>query len=76
MDKIGIRAAHAIKTRARKNKSKLGVELRELHMSHAVLHKWGKGETDPSAFFLARMALAGYDVLWILTGEVKNGYSV
>lgn len=75
MDKIGIRAAEAIKTRAIVNKTKLGVELKKLHVSHALLYKWRKQGFAPSAFFLSKMALEGYDVIWILTGG-KNGDSV
>jgi hypothetical protein len=35
------------------------------------LHQWNTGKHTPSAPILRRMALDGYDVHYILTGERK-----
>ena len=70
---IGERAARAIKTRVASNGTSLKVELAELSVSYAMFNHWEHGRFSPSAFFLRRMALAGYDVVWILTGGSKRG---
>ena len=41
-------------------------------LSRASLYQWRRGATLPSTKVLRRMALAGYDVHYILTGERKN----
>lgn len=69
---IGMRAAEAIKERARKNGSTLTSEFENLGLCRKVFGDWQKRGIDPSAYYLQQMALAGYDVIYILTGKENN----
>ncbi len=72
MDTIGERAAKAIKRRVRWGE--IGTELKKLDIQTSTFNSWMIGRTNPSAYYLKQMALAGYDVYWILTGkEEDNG---
>ena len=68
MDKINRRAVDAIEERAQRNGVRVSKEYRKLDMSPNVWHSWKYLKYAPSAYFLRQMALAGYDVLYILTG--------
>lgn len=70
MDKIGRRAVEAIENRAKRNGVKTSKERRKLGLSVQVFSRW-KTQYMPSAYFLRQMALEGYDVHYILTGEKK-----
>lgn len=72
IDGIGERTVQAIKDRAKKNGTKKSVEAEKLGISRRVMCGWKNSHTDPSAYFLQQMALAGYDVFWILTGKEKE----
>lgn len=70
MDKhmsVGQRAALAIKRRVRYGNVK--PELDRLTIPHGSYERWKLGKGDPQSFWLQQLALAGYDVHWILTGE-------
>lgn len=64
---IGERAALAIKRRVRYGKVK--PELDRLTIPHGSYERWKLGKGDPQSFWLQQLALAGYDVHWILTGQ-------
>lgn len=66
---IGQRAALAIKRRVRFGNVK--PELDRLTIPHSSYERWKLGKGDPQGYWLQQMALAGYDVHWILTGEVR-----
>ena len=44
-------------------------QLRNMGLSGNLFYHWGAGECDPSSKALRAMALAGYDVMYILTGK-------
>ena len=68
MDKIGLRTVEAIEEMARKNGTRASEEYQKLAVTPTVYHFWKYGKYSPSAYYLRTMALAGYDVLYILTG--------
>ena len=70
MNKIGKRCAEAILQKV--GEGSLEKELYRLELTRQSLHQWQKGKYTPHAKVLRRMALAGYDVIYILTGERKN----
>lgn len=72
MENIGKRAAQAIRERSKKNRTKLEEESMKVYVSRKVINDWEIHNRNPSAFFLQQMALAGYDVFWILTGQEAN----
>jgi hypothetical protein len=65
---IGERAVLAIREMAKKRNVCVDNECTRLGMSRKNLSDWQKRGLCPSAHFLQQMALAGYDVIWILTG--------
>ena len=67
---IGERAYKAIKEKCGHRKIKK--ELDRMGILQSSIYGWKNGELNPSAYYLQQMALAGYDVFWILTGERKN----
>lgn len=71
METIGNRAYKEIEKRARKNGIKPSSEAAKLGIHSGILSIW-KRNGNPSAYFLQQMALAGYDVIYILTGERSN----
>ena len=73
METIGQRAAMAIRNRAKGNGTLLETELNNVDVSRRVLCGWEKRTRNPQAYFLQQMALAGYDVYWILTGRTFDG---
>lgn len=64
---IGQRAAKAVRQRA--PRKMLAQEIKRIHSSHASYGQWKCGKTNPSPYVLARMAVLGYDIYWILTGQ-------
>jgi hypothetical protein len=70
MDKIGIRAAKEILNR-QDSEHDLNDILDEINISRPTLWCYRHGKADPSAYRLRLMTLAGYDVIYILTGERK-----
>ena len=72
MESIGERAAQAIRERASQNGTRLEEELKKLGILKKSFEVWECGRFSPSAYFLQQMALAGYDVLYILTGAQEE----
>lgn len=73
MDKhvtIGQRAALAIWKRVRFGRVK--PELDRMQIPQGTFSRWKTGKGDPQAYCLQQMALSGYDVHWILTGQVSD----
>lgn len=70
MNNIGIRAAKEIFNR-QDSEHALKDLLDEVQITRTQLWYYNTGRTDPSAYRLRLMALAGYDVNYILTGERK-----
>ena len=71
MDKIGKRCAEEIRHRIGE-KNDCNVVLDKLGIFRQSLHQWESGKYTPSAHVLRKLALDGYDVIWILTGERKG----
>lgn len=69
MDKIGVRTAQAIRERAKQNGTSVRQECQKINVLPGNISNWEKGKVNPTAYFLQEMALAGYDVIWILTGR-------
>ena len=67
---IGQRAALAIKRRVRYGN--VNPELDCLTIPHSSYERWKLGKGDPQSFWLQQMALARYDVHWILTGQKQT----
>lgn len=72
METIGERAVKEIKKRARQNGVSTSKEAAKLGIVSTMLTRW-KDNTNPSAYWLQQMVLAGYDVTYILTGVKNNG---
>lgn len=70
MNNIGKRAAEAILKRIGSD-SDYHKELDRLNLTRQSLNQWQNGKYTPSGKVLQRLAFAGYDVHWILTGERK-----
>lgn len=68
METIGNRAYKEIKNRARENGISPSKEAMKLLADSRLLSAW-KRDTNPSAYYLQQMSLAGYDVIYILTGR-------
>lgn len=64
---IGNRAVEEIKAQARKNGITLCKEAEKIGINRKTLVDW-RNNINPSAYFLQQMALAGYDIHWILIG--------
>ncbi len=70
MKNIGIRAAKEIYNR-QDSEHNMDDLLNEIELTRVSLWQYSKGKNVPSGQVLQRMALAGYDVIYILTGERK-----
>lgn len=68
MDKIGKRCAEEILKRIGECDN-YDVVLDKLGIFRQSLHQWQTGRHTPSAHMLRKLALQGYDVHYILTGE-------
>ena len=66
---IGQRAARMIRETAQIEGIKVSEELKMLGATRKTFGDWESRGLDPSAYWLQQLALAGYDVFWILTGE-------
>lgn len=73
LDTIGKRAAWAIEERRLQNHARKFEVYAEINVTTATVCNWRKGETEPRGYHLQQMALNGYDVYWILTGEKDYG---
>ena len=72
METIGERAVKEIKKRARQNGISTSKEAAKLFITSTTIAAW-KNNVNPCAYHLQQMALAGYDVIWILTGCLNQG---
>ena len=70
MESIGQRAAKEIMRRVKYGNVNFEMERMKIPLNN--FYGWANGSRNPSANFLRQMALAGYDVYYILTGE-KSG---
>lgn len=70
MENIGVRAAKEIYNRQDSEHSLEDV-LNEIGLTRASLSYWTKQRHVPGGKILRKMALAGYDVIYILTGVRK-----
>ena len=71
---VGQRASQAIKERV--NYGKVKPELDRLFIPTSTFYAWELYQRDPQAYYLKQMALAGYDIFWILTGQREKKYPV
>ncbi len=65
---IGMRAADEIR-RTAYGKCNDKEEAKRIGIRRKSFYDWDNGRSDPSTYNLQKMALAGYDVHYILTGE-------
>lgn len=72
METIGNRAVKEIKKRAMQNGVSTSKEAAKLFITSTMISAW-KNNVNPSAYYLQQMLFAGYDVIYILTGEKENG---
>lgn len=70
MDKIGIRAIREVKARAFKEEKTVKETLESIGLYEGLIGSWKKNA--PGGKALRIMALNGYDIYYILTGERKN----
>ena len=70
MKEIGPRVAKAIYNR-QDSEHDLDDVLLEIDLTRASLHNYKNRKSIPHSAVLRRMALAGYDVHYLLTGERK-----
>lgn len=66
---IGRRAAEYIRKTAIENETSFEFELNCLKIFRTTLWQWENDKSEPSGKCLKRMADAGYDVNYILTGK-------
>jgi transcriptional regulator with XRE-family HTH domain len=71
MGEIGRRAAAEIRRTAHELNSTYIFALNIIDVSAPMLWDWEHDKTEPSRNTLQRMAFAGYDIHYILTGERK-----
>lgn len=64
---VGQRLVRAVKERVPYGKVKQ--ELERLQIPQSSFTHWKDGDRNPQVYYLTQMALAGYDVYWILTGK-------
>lgn len=62
------RAALEVLRRVGDEKKSNSRELDKIQLSERLLHRWIKAQCIPGGYFLQQMALAGYDIYYILTG--------
>lgn len=72
---VGERAAFVIRITAALKDIPLSEECENIDARGKTYDDWHKRGKNPSSHYLQQMALAGYDVMWILTGE-KYGCEV
>lgn len=71
MDNIGKRCVGEIMKRVGARGDLLKV-LDKIDVHRQSLYQWGEGRYTPGGQVLRRMALEGYDVMYILTGVRSN----
>ena len=71
MSDIGRRAAEAVREKAREYEVSYTFELGCLGITREHLYSWERRGYDPKAEILRKMCLAGYDIVYILTGVKK-----
>ena len=64
---VGQRLVRAVKERVHYGKVKQ--ELERLQIPQSSFSHWKDGDRNPQVYYMTQMALAGYDVYWILTGK-------
>lgn len=69
---VGERAAHLIRVKATMKGIPICKELESIDANRKIYRDWDKCKWNPTSYFLQQMALAGYDVYWILTGKEKQ----
>lgn len=70
MEEIGKRAAQYVKQNAARKGIAYTREFESMELTGYRLHDW-ENKHNPSALNLATLAMHGYDILWILTGEER-----
>jgi hypothetical protein len=74
LDTGGKRAVFLIHERCAQTRTPKGEEYEKLGIYNSgIINFWKEGRNDPSFYYLRNMALAGYDVKWILLGGERNG---
>lgn len=69
---IGRRAAEELLRIVREEDITMGAAYREISVPPSCFWRWQHGQSAPCAETLANMHRAGYDVLYILTGERRR----
>lgn len=69
---IAGRAAQAVRDRAQMEGTSIAEQYDNLVIARQVQYHWESGRNQPSAYALQQMALAGYDVIYILIGDKRN----
>ena len=72
-ESVSERASLEILRRAGCEKSALLQELEKIQVSERLFHRWLSTPGFPGSYFLREMALAGYDIDYILTGVRREG---
>ena len=72
VETIGNRAYKEIEKRAEENGTSPSFEAVKLGMHNSLLFRWKKNG-NPAGYYLQQMYYAGYDVIYILTGEREHG---
>lgn len=72
MGEIGKRAAEAIRRTAKENETTIQFELDCIDVSREMLYSWERSKYEPTGKKLQGLALAGYDVHYILTGKERT----
>ena len=71
---VGQRVARAIKECV--NYGKVKPELERLQIPLRSYYNWKNNNYNPQIYHLTQMALSGYDIFWILTGQREKKYPV
>ena len=66
---ISIRAVQQIEQRAKEQSVPVPALLRRIEAYREIFWRWKRDKNDISAHYLRKMALDGYDVIYILTGK-------
>lgn len=66
---VGQRAYMEMQAKVSEEGISISQECRNLGINSSTAQSWQKGRSNPSSYPLQQMALMGYDVIYILTGE-------
>lgn len=69
---IGQRAARAIRERAAATGKSAASIIEAMGANRKTLGDWERRGGNPQAYWLQQLALDGYDVHWILTGQEQT----